>query len=88
MAAWRWRTSSTVRREDADSLLTDGPFVARAFNSEHQVSAIRTSDWIIFTSLQMELINECSSRFAEDKDFRLLVRSFLSFLATSTLTAT
>jgi hypothetical protein len=31
---------------------------ARAFNSEHQ----------------MELINECSMRFAEDKDFRLLVR--------------
>jgi hypothetical protein len=30
---------------------------ARAFNSEHQ----------------MELINECSARFAEDKDFRLLV---------------
>jgi hypothetical protein len=31
---------------------------ARAWNSEHQ----------------MELINECSMRFAEDKDFRLLVR--------------
>ncbi|KAJ3558548.1 hypothetical protein NM688_g863 [Phlebia brevispora] len=30
---------------------------ARAFNSEHQ----------------MELINECSMRFAEDKDFRLLI---------------
>nr|BAA89533.1 LIM15/DMC1 homolog [Coprinopsis cinerea] len=30
---------------------------ARAFNSEHQ----------------MELINECSARFAEDKDFRLLI---------------
>ncbi|KAF8913084.1 RecA protein [Gymnopilus junonius] len=30
---------------------------ARAFNSEHQ----------------MELINECSFRFAEDKDFRLLI---------------
>ncbi|KAF8480144.1 Rad51-domain-containing protein [Russula ochroleuca] len=30
---------------------------ARAFNSEHQ----------------MELINECSQRFAEDKDFRLLI---------------
>lgn len=30
---------------------------ARAFNSEHQ----------------MELINECSLRFAEDKDFRLMV---------------
>ncbi|KAH9974048.1 Rad51-domain-containing protein [Lactifluus volemus] len=30
---------------------------ARAFNSEHQ----------------MELLNECSQRFAEDKDFRLLV---------------
>ena len=24
-------------------------------------------------NLQMELINECSLRFAEDKDFRLLV---------------
>jgi meiotic recombination protein DMC1 len=34
---------------------------ARAFNSEHQ----------------MELINECSMRFAEDKDFRLLVRWLL-----------
>ncbi|KAH9985613.1 meiotic recombination protein dmc1 [Russula vinacea] len=31
--------------------------LARAFNSEHQ----------------MELINECSQRFAEDKDFRLLI---------------
>jgi len=30
---------------------------ARAFNSEHQ----------------MELINECSQRFAEDKDFKLLI---------------
>ncbi|KIM59721.1 hypothetical protein SCLCIDRAFT_80384, partial [Scleroderma citrinum Foug A] len=30
---------------------------ARAFNSEHQ----------------MELINECSLRFAEDKDFRLMI---------------
>ncbi|KAF9269972.1 Rad51-domain-containing protein [Marasmius fiardii PR-910] len=30
---------------------------ARAFNSEHQ----------------MELINECSTRFVEDKDFRLLI---------------
>ncbi|KAG2756385.1 hypothetical protein P692DRAFT_20714302, partial [Suillus brevipes Sb2] len=30
---------------------------ARAFNSEHQ----------------MELISECSMRFAEDKDFRLLI---------------
>ena len=37
--------------------------VARAFNSEHQ----------------MELINECSIRFAEDKDFRLLVFSLLYF---------
>ncbi|KAI0964084.1 hypothetical protein AcW1_000986 [Taiwanofungus camphoratus] len=34
---------------------------ARAFNSEHQ----------------MELINECSIRFAEDKDFRLLVYTHL-----------
>ena len=25
-------------------------------------------------NVQMELINECSLRFAEDKDFRLLVR--------------
>jgi len=30
-------------------------------------------------ALQMELINECSMRFAEDKDFRLLVRIFLMF---------
>ncbi|PAV22521.1 family atpase dmc1 [Pyrrhoderma noxium] len=37
--------------------------LARAFNSEHQ----------------MELINECSSRFAEDKDFRLLVGYFFLF---------
>lgn len=25
-------------------------------------------------NVQMELINECSLRFADDKDFRLLVR--------------
>ncbi|KNZ75030.1 Meiotic recombination protein dmc1 [Termitomyces sp. J132] len=38
---------------------------ARAFNSEHQ----------------MELINECSMRFAEDKDFRLLVYNLYSYAA-------
>lgn len=27
----------------------------------------------------MELINECSMRFAEDKDFRLLVRELVTF---------
>ncbi|KAF7339290.1 RecA family ATPase [Mycena sanguinolenta] len=37
--------------------LTMFSLAARAFNSEHQ----------------MELINECSLRFAEDKDFRLLI---------------
>jgi hypothetical protein len=26
---------------------------------------------------KMELINECSMRFAEDKDFRLLVRTIM-----------
>jgi len=30
--------------------------------------------------LQMDLINECSLRFAEDKDFRLLVRTNASFV--------
>ncbi|KAI9458850.1 Rad51-domain-containing protein [Lactarius psammicola] len=35
---------------------------ARAYNSEHQA----------LSRPQMELINECSQRFAEDKDFRLI----------------
>ena len=38
-------------------LSINGNALARAYNSEHQ----------------MELINECSQRFAEDKDYRLLV---------------
>ncbi|KAI9570227.1 Rad51-domain-containing protein [Boletus coccyginus] len=50
-------------RSIADRFGVDGTMAlenilyARAFNSEHQ----------------MELINECSLRFAEDKDFRLLI---------------
>lgn len=50
-------------RSIADRFGVDGTMVlenilyARAFNSEHQ----------------MELIDECSIRFAEDKDFRLLI---------------
>ncbi|KAG9314022.1 Rad51-domain-containing protein [Chiua virens] len=50
-------------RSIADRFGVDGTLAlenilyARAFNSEHQ----------------MELINECSLRFAEDKDFRLLI---------------
>ncbi|KAJ4485888.1 RecA protein [Lentinula aciculospora] len=39
------------------SMALENILYARAFNSEHQ----------------MELINECSLRFAEDKDFRLLI---------------
>jgi hypothetical protein len=31
---------------------------------------------------QMELINECSLRFAEDKDFRLLVCEQITFYLT------
>lgn len=33
--------------------------------------------------LQMELISECSMRFAEDKDFRLLVGLAISILKKS-----
>ncbi|KIL00980.1 hypothetical protein PAXRUDRAFT_182536 [Paxillus rubicundulus Ve08.2h10] len=43
------------------SMALENILYARAFNSEHQ----------------MDLINECSLRFAEDKDFRLLVRGIL-----------
>ncbi|KAI6124602.1 Rad51-domain-containing protein [Pisolithus croceorrhizus] len=39
------------------SMALENILYARAFNSEHQ----------------MELINECSMRFAEDKDFRLII---------------
>lgn len=51
-------------------------FLARAFNSEHQVGGWRRfcTSKLQLIALQMELINECSLRFAEDKDFRLLVR--------------
>ena len=48
---------------------------ARAFNSEHQACiSIIVLRCVTHESVQMELINECSSRFAEDKDFRLLVK--------------
>ncbi|KAI0727820.1 Rad51-domain-containing protein, partial [Fomitopsis betulina] len=42
---------------------------ARAFNSEHQAGRTISSGML----LTMELINECSMRFAEDKDFRLII---------------
>jgi len=49
-------------------------FSARAFNSEHQVKRCRARSYCSLIHIfQMELINECSLRFAEDKDFRLLV---------------
>lgn len=46
---------------------------ARAFNSEHQVAPLLYCYAAIVNMLQMELISECSMRFAEDKDFRLLI---------------
>ena len=54
--------------------------LARAFNSEHQVGAhlrhsLSGALRLNHPSPQMELINECSQRFAEDKDFRLIVRT-------------
>ncbi|KAG2118068.1 Rad51-domain-containing protein [Suillus discolor] len=48
-------------------------FAARAFNSEHQVAPLLYYYTAIANMLQMELISECSMRFAEDKDFRLLI---------------
>ncbi|KAG1757123.1 Rad51-domain-containing protein [Suillus lakei] len=46
---------------------------ARAFNSEHQVVPLLYCYTAIANTSQMELISECSMRFAEDKDFRLLI---------------
>ncbi|KAL1748984.1 Rad51-domain-containing protein [Schizophyllum fasciatum] len=52
------RIKSIAERFGVDGgMALENILYARAFNSEHQ----------------MELINECSSRFAEDKDFRLLI---------------
>ncbi|TRM65895.1 Rad51-domain-containing protein [Schizophyllum amplum] len=52
------RIRSIAERFGVDgNMALENILYARAFNSEHQ----------------MELINECSSRFAEDKDFRLLI---------------
>ncbi|KAL5533929.1 DMC1 [Sanghuangporus baumii] len=52
------RIKSIADRFGVDgSMALENILYARAFNSEHQ----------------MELINECSNRFAEDKDFRLLI---------------
>ncbi|KAH6916949.1 LIM15/DMC1 [Coprinopsis sp. MPI-PUGE-AT-0042] len=52
------RIRSIADRFGVDSTMAlENILYARAFNSEHQ----------------MELINECSARFAEDKDFRLLI---------------
>ncbi|KAH9937316.1 LIM15/DMC1 [Fomitopsis serialis] len=43
---------------------------ARAFNSEHQASPKLI---LLPYFANMELINECSIRFAEDKDFKLII---------------
>ncbi|KAF8735213.1 hypothetical protein AX14_002478 [Amanita brunnescens Koide BX004] len=52
------RIKSIAERFGVDgNMALENILYARAFNSEHQ----------------MELINECSIRFAEDKDFRLLI---------------
>lgn len=52
------RIKSIAERFGVDgNMALENILYARAFNSEHQ----------------MELINECSIRFAEDKDFKLLV---------------
>ncbi|KAF8632970.1 hypothetical protein AX15_001567 [Amanita polypyramis BW_CC] len=52
------RIRSIAERFGVDgNMALDNILYARAFNSEHQ----------------MELINECSIRFAEDRDFRLLI---------------
>ncbi|KAF6766623.1 Rad51-domain-containing protein, partial [Ephemerocybe angulata] len=52
------RIRSIAERFGVDgNMALENILYARAFNSEHQ----------------MELINECSARFAEDKDFRLLI---------------
>ncbi|KAJ7170090.1 Rad51-domain-containing protein [Mycena filopes] len=52
------RIKSIAERFGVDgNMALENILYARAFNSEHQ----------------MELINECSLRFAEDKDFRLLI---------------
>ncbi|KAF5312838.1 hypothetical protein D9619_002940 [Psilocybe cf. subviscida] len=52
------RIRSIAERFGVDgNMALENILYARAFNSEHQ----------------MELINECSLRFAEDKDFRLLI---------------
>ncbi|KAF7292723.1 RecA family ATPase [Mycena indigotica] len=52
------RIKAIADRFGVDSTMAlENILYARAFNSEHQ----------------MELINECSGRFAEDKDFRLLI---------------
>ncbi|KAF9056596.1 Rad51-domain-containing protein [Panaeolus papilionaceus] len=59
------RVRSIAERFGVDgNMALENILYARAFNSEHQ----------------MELINECSLRFAEDKDFRLLLAQMLSKL--------
>jgi hypothetical protein len=50
--------------------------LARAYNSEHQVKGPSIDSFLdigVESPSQMELINECSQRFAEDKDYRLIV---------------
>ncbi|KAH9968232.1 Rad51-domain-containing protein [Russula dissimulans] len=53
----RFGVNGDVALENILYGMSPSVFTPRAFNSEHQ----------------MELINECSQRFAEDKDFRLLI---------------
>jgi meiotic recombination protein DMC1 len=50
---------------------------ARAFNSEHQVQLSHIASRLVFKWHQMELINECSLRFAEDKVASLIVVHFV-----------
>ncbi|KAM6498515.1 Rad51 domain containing protein [Amanita muscaria] len=60
------RIKSIAERFGVDgNMALENILYARAFNSEHQ----------------MELINECSIRFAEDKDFKLLMLSKLTKLS-------
>ncbi|KAG2135647.1 Rad51-domain-containing protein [Suillus cothurnatus] len=68
------RIRSIAERFGVDgNMALENILYARAFNSEHQVAPLLYCYAAIVNMLQMELISECSLRFAEDKDFRLLV---------------
>lgn len=75
MGIWHWKTFSTVRRILRICWCIAPICYSQPARSTANIRFVHTSHWVEMMLIinEMELINECSMRFAEDKDFRLLV---------------